>query len=1239
MFLTGEETLFKVRLIFNLLYNAKKTISPTKTQGATMRKFYRFFLITLPICLISFIYTFASIPEGIIINKNSAGYQLSFNLPSYEMNSVYAEGEEYLNLYIPGYGVTPEAGLPALPLVSFNLFIAYEENEVDYEIINPVFEEIILPHKVYPFQMPWEKNYALADRPFTINWEYYNSTGKVNQPLISISDPVIIAGVKGVVITIFPFNYNPLENKLKVLQSGKFQILLSEPASSVTNKSKTLQTFLEKIFVNFEPINDNIAVRYLIVTAPEFESAMQQFVSHKFSKGFDVAMFNTSTTGTTNSSIKDFIQQRYNDPQTRPEFILLVGDVNHIPAWTGSGSGSPTTDLNYVQLEGGDYFADAFIGRFSVSNNDELQNAIDKSVFMENYIGTLNKKNIFMASTDNWQISEGTHNYVIDNYFAPANYTNLKLYTYSYGATTQQLIDALNDNQIFAIYSGHGSTYSWADGPQLNQSQVRALTNIWYPFVYSFACITGSYHVGECFGETWLRTENGASTFYGSSVNSYWDEDDVLEKNVIKAMFEDDLTLMTPMFVQGMIYLVNHYGGITGTTLRYMEMYNLMGDPSMPVIQQIPPDTTPPDPITDLTTVNPTSNSITLNWTAPYDSTFGGIETYDIRYSLTMINNDNDFNNAPQKLLTGQSDTAGTPKSFTIDELEFNTTYYFAIKAKDIWGNTSEMSNVPNEMTYSAPELVLSCDSLHCLVLPNSTHTDSVLISNVSSQNSTLDFSIELTNNTFPQEVFLKLVGLVEQNRATLGTKENPLEFEGYSFKGSGGPDLFGYEWIDSNEPNGPEYVWNDISASGTEITNWIATGSFDPRDEGTAGPIPIGFDFNFYGEAKQQVYVNTNGVLSFSNINENIYSNDQIPSAGIPDDMIAPFWDDLDGRTQGNVYYKQESDKFIIQFTNWQKYSGTGSLTFQIVLKSNNRIYLYYENLVGDLTSCTVGIENYNGTDGLQIAYNAGYLENQLAVLVAADPEWLTLNHYVGRLYNGNTASIVLNIVTEDLELGDYSMDMEITTNDPNSQLVVIPVTMTVTNEIPVELVSFSAENIDDKVTLRWQTATETNNSGFEIHRTQQLNTKAPEDWVSIAFVDGKGTSTKMNSYSFTDKINKPGTYLYRLKQIDYDGTISFSNTLEVDINIPAEFALYQNYPNPFNPSTTIKFSLPKQSHVKIKIFNSLGQIVETLIDIQMDEGYHEIRFNAANIASGVYYYRMEAGDYTEIKKMLIIK
>ena len=1086
---------------------------------------------------------FASkIPGAITISKNGNGYEISFNLPEYNTKTILENGNEYISFNVNGFGTTYESGQPELPQLSFNLLIPANENQPVLNITGLDSQQILLLNKIYPKQIPWSKNFSLSDRPFTINNDYYNSAGNQSSPVVTVSEPFNIAGAKGVRVTIHPFRYNPKENNLEIINSVQFTVSLNGNLYQNLNVSSAFNELFENVFVNYGILNPTSDSKYLIITAPEYENTLTQFVNHKVNHGYDVQVYSTSVTGTNNNRIKNFIQQLYNDPSTKPEYILLVGDENKIPAWVGSGNGNPTTDINYVQLEGNDYFPDAFIGRFSVTSEEELQNVIAKSIFMESYIGTLERKNVFMASSDNWQITEGSHNYVIDNYFAPNYYDDLKLYTHTYNATTQQLTDALNSNKQFAIYSGHGSKFSWADGPVFNQDNVRALNNTWYPFVFSFACQTGAYQIEESFGETWLRSEHGASTFYGSSVDSYWDEDDILERNVFGAMFEDSLTTVSTSFETGMFELINYFGGINSTTLRYLEMYNLMGDPSMPVMKIIPPDTTPPEAIEDLSVVNPQSNSLTINWTAPFDSTMGGIAAYDIRYSLLPIINENEFNNANQILFSGQSDTLGTPKSFTVDSLDFETTYYFAVKAMDIWGNTSEMSNVVSDVTLFAPQLSLYPDSLHLYVSPNSVSSDSVIVANVSALTSTLNYNIEMTNATFPATMQIIPVNdsPVSNNIVSKGQEDNN---RGMSVKGGGGPDLFGYSWIDSNDPDGPEFIWEDISTNPASevITSWQGG-----KDDGYTTAIPIGFDFKFYGELFSNIYISTNGFISFSPLISSYFDNKEIPDVDDPNNSIFALWDDLDGRYSGEVYFLRDEDKFVVQFTNWQRYSASGSLTFQIVLKQNNKIYLYYKTLTGSLNYSTVGIENGSGTDGLQMVYNASYLEEELAVMISTNPEWLNLNSISGTIYNGNSASVILNVNTNELELGDYTMDMVISTNDPENPLVTVPVTLTVTDVVSA---------IDEPTTL------------------------------------------------------------------------------------PKEFALYQNYPNPFNPSTTIRFALPVQTNLVISVYNSIGEKVAEAFNGELVEGYHEINFNASNIASGVYFYRFESKKYTSTKKMIVIK
>ncbi len=995
----------------------------------------------------------ANEPEGVTIQKIGNEYIVNFILPAFEKKLITVDNNDFTQIIIPSYGVASDTGLPALPLVSFNLVIPYSEGSPGFQITNRVYEEEILKSKVFPFQAPWPKNQPIDKRPFTINKNFYQTSGK-QYPFANISEPFVISGVKGVMVTIYPFNYNPLLNKLTYIKNGSFKIITKGTEENHSGKSAVMNNFLNDVFVNYNSAGSKAVMNYLIITAPEYQSSLTSFVNHKTTSGYNVSVVTTTTTGTTTTSIKSYIQTLYNNISTRPEFVLLVGDIDKIPTFTGSGEGTPNTDLNYALLDGTDYYADVFIGRFSISSTSELANVINKTIYMESYIGTLAKNNVFMSSTDNYSITEGTHNYVIDQYFNPAGYNNLKLYTYTYGATTAQLITALNANKLFAVYSGHGSQTSWADGPVLGQSDVRSLTNTVYPYVYSFACITGSYQISECFGETWIRTAHGGSGFYGSSVNSYWDEDDILERRLFKAMFEDDLTKITPMFNKAKIYLVNHYGTpvSSGTTLlRYLEMYNLMGDPSLATAKQLVPDSTAPTAITDLSAANPTSNKITLNWTAPYDSTFGGIYGYDIRYSLNPINNDNDFNAAAQIIFDRQNDTAGTAKTYTISGLNYGTTFHFAIKAYDLWGNKSVKSNPASGATFGAPQILVTPDSLHKYLPPTVTLTDTIVIHNVSSHSSTLDYSVELANNTFPGKISARIVSISKEGFSDNEEikKDNPSELKGGSIKGHGGPDTFGYEWIDSDESNGPVYVWNDISTTGTLVSAWTPTGTYNAKDEGIAGPFSLGFNFKFYGNTKTQVYVSSNGMILFGTVAQNIFTNASIPGNAVPNEYIAPFWDDLDGTSQGTVHYKQDGNKFIIQFTNWQKYSATGLLTFQIVLYSNGKIMIYYNNMAATLTSATVGIENGTGTDGLQVAYNSVYVKNNLALQFAAEPEWLVGNSISGTLYNGNSVKVVLTFQSEDYPLGDYSMDMIVTSNDLVSPTLTVPIKMTIQQSV----------------------------------------------------------------------------------------------------------------------------------------------------------------------------------------------
>ncbi len=192
-------------------------------------------------------------------------------------------------------------------------------------------------------------------------------------------------------------------------------------------------------------------------------------------------------------------------------------------------------------------------------------------------------------------------------------------------------------------------------------------------------------------------------------------------------------------------------------------------------------------------------------------------------------------------------------------------------------------------------------------------------------------------------------------------------------------------------------------------------------------------------------------------------------------------------------------------------------------------------------------------------------------------------------------------------------------------------------TDIIPVELFAFSASVRNAEVQLLWSTASELNNKGFEIERS--VNERA--NFSTIGFVDGKGSSTEINYYSFTDNPQLSGTnqLYYRLKQVDFDGTYSYSDIVNVSYEVPAEFVLDQNYPNPFNPSTSIRYFIPKESFVSIKVYDFLGREVTTLVNETKSTGNYELSFDGTSLPSGTYFYTLISDNYSATKKMIILK
>jgi len=348
-----------------------------------------------------------------------------------------------------------------------------------------------------------------------------------------------------------------------------------------------------------------------------------------------------------------------------------------------------------------------------------------------------------------------------------------------------------------------------------------------------------------------------------------------------------------------------------------------------------------------------------------------------------------------------------------------------------------------------------------------------------------------------------------------------------------------------------------------------------------------------------------------------------------------------------------------LVVVQNDQTIGGTFSIQVQVkgtnlpaanTLGSATIDIQYYNTQIALKTPASVGATNW--AFGFAEGYNRSATNNVTSIRVGVtgggvnqngggDPPgfdigssytpWVQLNFTIQSL---TTTSLIINNITNAIALFE---------NYQNEPVTGLPINQTLTapeniNSIPlpVELSSFTVKVINDKeVKLNWITKTEVNNYGFNVER--RIN---EDEWNNIGFVEGNGNSNSPKNYSFTDNDLFEGgsKFQYRLKQIDSDGQFEYSDAIEVKI-VPTQFELSQNYPNPFNPSTTIRFSLPKETQLKINIYNMLGQLVETLAEGTYEAGYHKVTFNASTLPSGAYIYRIESSEFVQVRKMVLLK
>jgi len=541
-----------------------------------------------------------------VLKSDLTGLNLEVKIGGFISSDVLTNAGEFVRFSLPNYGYTPKIGEPQFPVIREFIEVPFGA-DFEIQVKKSTFwefslQELGIRNRIIPVQMPIPKiSGALEEAEFVLDESVYAQNFFSPTQIVKVREAGILRGHRLALIEIFPLIYNPREGRVRLYSEIEFRVNLkgSNLAQTLDQlrryRSLPFEQLVQSLVLNYGDLEElappPIPIGYLIITHDNFYNNILPLANWKNKKGFLTTVTKLSEINPqTNTGIRNYILNAYNNWDVPPTFVLLVGDVGYIPTWHGSTTGS-ASDLNYTTMTPNDYFPDLGIGRFPTNSTGQVDVMVTKVLENEKWEITPTdwvKKAAFIASCDNWQVSEETHNYVISHYMDPAGYTSYKHYCRLGTADRADITNSINAGRSLVIDSGHGDITYWAD-PVYYQSDVRSLTNVdMYPFVCSHACLTGDFEYGECFGETWLREANkGGIAFWGASSYTYWDEDDILEKKMFKACYTDTLTWLTGMTDKAKYYLWQYYGG-GGLSKYYYEVYNLLGEPSWDLWTAIP---------------------------------------------------------------------------------------------------------------------------------------------------------------------------------------------------------------------------------------------------------------------------------------------------------------------------------------------------------------------------------------------------------------------------------------------------------------------------------------------------------------------------------------------------------------------------------------------------------------------------------------------------------------------------
>ncbi|MCK5884489.1 MAG: proprotein convertase P-domain-containing protein [Bacteriovoracaceae bacterium] len=530
----------------------------------------------------SFILVAASALAKVTITNDGAKKVYKFEVETVTFDSVNLNKTKYMNANIEGvegYNASLERiGFPKVPSISFYV---NADSEKDIQFIFDPQKHVkgmnFVSLQIAPAQESAPKIKG-AKAPFVKNRAFYAKSSFYPMLKYRVDFAGSSRGQAKQLVTIYPFSYNPKTREYKV--DRNFSIVVKENSSPKVTGVETFAFIIGEKYSN--------------------SPSLQSYIELKESLGYNVEKITVGTDAITPDEIRTKLQEIYHNPKYDLRYALIIGDIEDVPSVKAKTLSYHTfvTDHYYRSIDTDDYMSDLNapdigLGRVTVKSESELTNVLSK--FTKYTMGTFGRTDwfdhpSFIATDDRYDIVEKSHNYAIDNFFTDAGYTGSfpnevqpgadKLYAITHRVSDAIVNEKLQKGRFLINYSGHGGTKKW-DGPHIYQKDVRALTDTdVLPFVIANSCITGQFVIEESFAETWIKHPAGAIFYWGSMDRTYWEEDDILEKNVYHGIFDDGNRTFSSITQHGLSSVWKFYAG-KNRSKYYWETYHAFGDPSI----------------------------------------------------------------------------------------------------------------------------------------------------------------------------------------------------------------------------------------------------------------------------------------------------------------------------------------------------------------------------------------------------------------------------------------------------------------------------------------------------------------------------------------------------------------------------------------------------------------------------------------------------------------------------------